>query len=59
MGGSRIGKNRYCLMGNLIGLFGTNGGLLDTNDTEFGVLFHCTDRPVLSCTLKGHVSDKP
>jgi hypothetical protein len=45
-------------MVDLIDSFGSNSGLLDTIDTEFGVFFHCTDRPVLSCTLKSHVSDK-
>jgi hypothetical protein len=43
---------------DLLDSFDSNYALLDTIDTEFGVFFHCTDRPVLSCTLKGHVSDK-
>jgi hypothetical protein len=46
-------------MVDLIDSFGSNIGLLDTIDTEFGVFFHYTDRPVLSCTLKDHVSDEP
>jgi hypothetical protein len=44
-------------MGDLIDPFGTKGNLIGAIDTEFVAFFHCVDGPVLSCPLKGHVSN--
>jgi len=38
-------------------MFGAIGGLSGVNGGQFGAFFHWIDGPVLSCTLKVHVSD--
>ena len=44
--------------GQLVGLFGATGGLSGVTGGQFGGFFHRISAPVLSCPLKGHVSDE-
>ena len=46
------------LDGGLVVLFGATGGLSGVTGGEFGGFFCWMDGPVLSCTLKCHVSDE-
>ena len=40
-----------------VGLFGATGGLSSVTGGKCGAFFHDIDGPVLSCTLKVHVSN--
>ena len=40
------------------GLFGATADLTGPKGGEFGEFFHWINAPVLSCTLKCHVSDE-
>ena len=42
----------------LAGLFGSTAGLSGVTGGEFGGFFHWINAPVLSCTLKCHVSEE-